>query len=105
MHAIYHWDGPGELAHLEQILSVPGINALEYVSVPGDPPNASLHWLPYYRRIAEAGKGVFLRVGEPELAYELAQHMPAERLAFQSDMRSAAEAKQFLQRFGDLSGV
>lgn len=98
--AIYHWDGPGELPHLDHIVSVPGIKALEYVSVPADPPNASPHWLPYYRRVAEAGRGVFLRSARPDLILELSRQMPAERLAVAVHLRSVAEAKEFLRQFG-----
>lgn len=99
-HSIYHWDGPGELPHLDHIVSVPGIDALEYVSVPSDPPNASLHWLPYYRRVTEAGRGLFLRVSEPELIKELTNQLPAEKLAFATHFPSVAQAKRFLQDFG-----
>lgn len=97
---VYHWDGPGELAHLDHLLSVPGIRALEYVSVPGDPPNSSPHWLPYYRRIAESGRGVLLRVTDPDQILDLSRRMPAERLAFSIHRPSVAEARQFLARFG-----
>jgi hypothetical protein len=102
-NAIYHWDGPGELAHLDHILSVPGISAVQYVSVPGDPPNESEHWVPYYQRIAESGKGVFLFVRDPDQVYELSRKIPAERLAFRIALPSRKEAKEFLSRFGNLT--
>jgi hypothetical protein len=97
--AVYHWDGPGELAHLDHLLSVPRIRALEYVSVPADPPNSSLHWLPYYRRIAESGRGVLLRVGNADEIIELSRKMPAERLAFSIHRPSVDEARRFLAEF------
>lgn len=98
--AVYHWDGPGELPHLDHLLSVPRIRALEYVSVPGDPRNSSLHWLPYYRRIAESGRGVLVRGVDPVEIVQLSRHMPAERLAFSIHCASVTEARRFLAEFG-----
>lgn len=99
-NAVYHWDGPGELQHLDSLVSVPGINALEYVAVPTDPPNTDLHYLPYYRRVAEAGRGVLLRTGDPQRAYKLVQNMPAERLAIVLSAKSVKEAQDWIKRFG-----
>ncbi len=98
--SIYHWDGPGELPHLDHILSVEKVNAVQYVSVvPRDPPNESLHWLPYYRRIAESGRGVFIFTSDFDQTYELSQRMPAERLAFHIHAKSKDDAIAFLKRF------
>ena len=97
--SIYHLDGPGEWRHLDSILSVPGISAIQYVSVPGDPPNEDPSWLPYYRKIAEAGKGVFIFAKDPIRLRELARGMPAERLACHVAFDSIGEAGEFMEAF------
>jgi hypothetical protein len=94
--SIYHLDGPEEWRHLDSILSIPAISAIQYVSVPGDPPNEDPHWLPFYRKIAEAGKGLFIFAKDPGLVLELARGMPAERLAVHLCFESVHEAKDFL---------
>ena len=98
--SIYHLDGPEEWRHLDLVLSVPDIHAIQYVSVPGDPVNEDLHWLPYYRRIAEAGKGIFIVARDAGKVLGLAKRMPAGRLACQLQLGSRAEAEEFLTRLG-----
>ncbi|MBN1636443.1 MAG: hypothetical protein JW920_08010 [Deltaproteobacteria bacterium] len=99
--AVYHLDGPGEWQHLDYILSIPEIKAIQYQSVDTDPPNEASHWLPYYRRIAEAGKGVFFYVytQDIEQVYKLSQEMPAEKLAFHMWLPSKEDAQALLKRF------
>jgi len=99
-HTIYHLDGPGEWPHLDLILGLQGIDAIQYVSLPGDPPNESLHWLSYYRRITEAGKNVFIIVRDPARIIELTRKLPAEQLAFQISLDSPDQAKRFLAALG-----
>jgi 5-methyltetrahydrofolate--homocysteine methyltransferase len=98
-HSIYHLDGPGEWQHLDLILSVPGIRAIQYVSRPGDPPNEDPYWAPQYRKIAEAGKGLFIIGDDPERFVALAKQMPAERLAFHIRAKSEAEGRRFVGQF------
>ena len=54
--SIYHLDGPGALRHLDLILSIPELNAVQWVCGAG---NEGYHrWVDVYRRIQAAGKGV-----------------------------------------------
>lgn len=99
-NAIYHWDGPEQLQHVEAVCSVPGINALEYVAVVGrDEPNASAYYLPWYRKAAEAGRGILIRSARPDLALELSKKMPAEKLAVIFTARSVQEGEEILKMF------
>jgi len=54
--SLYHLDGPGALRHLESILAIPELDAVQYVPTIGDA--AFNKWAPVYRRIQAAGKGV-----------------------------------------------
>ena len=90
---IYHLDGPGEWRHLDSILSLPGLDAIQYVSLPGDPPNEDPYWLPKYRKIAEAGKGIIIFARDPRKVAELAKGLPAERLAVILELASEPEAR------------
>ena len=62
-HSIYHLDGVGELRHLDDILAIEELDAVQWV--PGDGQPGAGHWLDVYRRIAGAGKGMWI-VGSPE---------------------------------------
>lgn len=68
--SIYHLDGPGSLAHLDSILSIPELDALQWVFGAG---NEGFHkWVDVYKKALAAGKGVFVTcyVGELDLIME-----------------------------------
>jgi 5-methyltetrahydrofolate--homocysteine methyltransferase len=65
-HSIYHWDGPGQLPHLDLLLSIPELDAIQWTPGAGNPGPGSPKWFPLYRRIQEAGKGVVLLGIAPE---------------------------------------
>jgi hypothetical protein len=66
-HNIFHVDGKGMLRHLDHILSIPQIQAIQWVQGVGDD-LPILQWLPVIKRIQAAGKGVVvdLQLGELE---------------------------------------
>jgi hypothetical protein len=54
--SIYHLDGPGALRHLESLLAIPDLDAIQFVPGAG---NEGVHrWMDVYRRIQTAGKGI-----------------------------------------------
>ena len=97
--SIYHWDGPGALQHLDHLLSIEKLNAIHWVAGAGNPPEDSEVWLPYYKKIAEAGKGIVFGATDPDKAFDISQKLPAERLAFFINFGSPEEGEQFLARF------
>jgi len=54
--SIYHLDGPGALRHLDSILDIPELDALQFV--PGAGNESFARWVHVYRRAQAAGKGV-----------------------------------------------
>jgi hypothetical protein len=65
-HNIFHVDGTGVLRHLDHILSVPQIQAIQWVQGVGDD-LPILQWLPVIKRIQAAGKGVLVDLQLDEL--------------------------------------
>ena len=54
--SIYHLDGPGALRHLDSILEIPELDAVQWVFGAG---NEGYHrWTGVYQRIQKAGKGI-----------------------------------------------
>jgi hypothetical protein len=53
-YAFYHLDGKGQIAHLDQLLSLPWLRGIQWVPGDGQPPADC--WLPQLRRIRDAGK-------------------------------------------------
>ena len=54
--SIYHLDGPGALRHLDSILAIPELDALQYV--PGASNEGYHKWVGVYRKAQAAGKAI-----------------------------------------------
>jgi hypothetical protein len=54
--SIFHLDGPQALRHLDLVLELPGLNAVQWTYGHGHGPAA--RWIDLYRKILSAGKGI-----------------------------------------------
>jgi 5-methyltetrahydrofolate--homocysteine methyltransferase len=64
-NAFYHLDGPGELPHLDALLSIPELKGIQWVPGAGQP--GIEHWPEVYRKIRDAGKLIQFFTGQSEL--------------------------------------
>ncbi len=55
-HTIYHLDGPGAIHHLDSLLAIPELEAVQFVCGAGN--EGYERWVKLYQRIQAAGKGV-----------------------------------------------
>lgn len=60
-HTIYHLDGVGQLAHLDSLLEIKELDAVQWVPGDGKPPQAE--WPEVLIKIHNAGKGLFIGGG------------------------------------------
>ena len=67
-NTIYHLDGIGELCHLDSILALPRLNAVQWVYGEGKP--GPMHWLDVYGKIRAAGKRMMV-VGGCQDAFDV----------------------------------
>lgn len=65
-HNIFHLDGKGMLRHLDRLLAIPEIHAIQWVHGVGDDAPI-LQWLPVIQKIQAAGKGVIVDLQLHEL--------------------------------------
>ena len=63
--AIYHLDGPNALRHLDSLLAIKELNAIQWVYGAGR--GIASDWLHVYQRCQAAGKGIQLFIGFDEL--------------------------------------
>ena len=63
--SIYHLDGPGALRHLDTLLAIPELGAVQWVCGAGH--EGFSQWSDVYRRIQKAGKGNCLYIAMEEL--------------------------------------
>jgi hypothetical protein len=59
-YVMYHWDGPGALPHHDHILSIKGIDIVQWTPGAGTEPIMDSRWWPYYHKTIDAGKKVAL---------------------------------------------
>ena len=63
--SIYHLDGPDALRHLDSLLEIKELNAIQWVYGAGR--GVASDWLHVYKRCQAAGKGIQLHIGFDEL--------------------------------------
>ena len=63
--ATYHLDGPGALQHLDRLLALKRLHAIQWT--PGTGAASGLAWLDLFKRIQEAGKGVVISLAPDEV--------------------------------------
>ncbi|MBD3255183.1 MAG: hypothetical protein GF383_08820 [Candidatus Lokiarchaeota archaeon] len=59
-YSVYHLDGPDALKHLDDILQIPSITAVQWVPGAGNELKCSDVWMPVYKKIQKAGKSVII---------------------------------------------
>lgn len=101
-HSIYHLDGPGALRHLDSILSIPDLDALQFV--PGAGNEEFRRWVDVYRTAQAAGKGiqVICRLDEIDLIMETLD--PHGVFLSVSGVPSPAAGEELLRRLGRWGG-
>lgn len=65
-HNIFHVDGKGVARHTDAILSLPRIDAVQWVQGVGEDAPI-MQWLPYIRKVRESGKGIVVDLSVAEL--------------------------------------
>ncbi len=74
-HCVYHVDGKGVAQHLDYILALPEIQAIQWVQGLGkDAP--IMQWVPLLKRIQQAGKSIIIDLQLPELEPFIAAMKP-----------------------------
>ena len=63
--SLYHLDGPGALKHLDSLLEIPELDAVQWVCGYGN--EGFSRWAGVYKRIQQAGKGIQLMCHAKEL--------------------------------------
>jgi 5-methyltetrahydrofolate--homocysteine methyltransferase len=65
-YCMYHWDGPGAIAHHDHLLSIPRLTMLQWTPGAGVEPTWHERWWPLYHKTVDAGKKVLVSAGNVE---------------------------------------
>lgn len=96
-HAIYHMDGLEQLRHLDMILSVPGIDIIQWTQVTGQEELTTPRNLEAARRIQQAGKGLLVFVRKNQLDTLVRELAPQGRFLIVGDARNRQEADEIVK--------
>lgn len=97
-NAFYHLDGPGQLPHLDSLLSISKLKGIQWIPGAGAPDYKQ--WPDVYRKIRDAGKLIQL-FGDVDTLYTVEEQLgSAEGIVFTGTARNEAEAIHCLERYG-----
>jgi hypothetical protein len=74
--SIYHLDGPDALRHLDRLLEIKELNAIQWV--PGAGREEALRWMDVYKKVLAGGKGINIGNVRPSDLDTLMEHLPAK---------------------------
>jgi hypothetical protein len=94
--AMYHLDGTGALTHLDTLLEIPRLRAIQWV--PGAGREAVAQWYPLIRRILDAGKSVEV-FARPEEVLELVREAGTRGLLIHCGEVTEEEAEWLLEAY------
>ncbi len=101
---IYHLDGPGELAHVDHLLSMPRLDAIQWVPGVGAADVTDPCWFEMYQKIQAAGKSLVLFTYEPEGIENLLNHISTKGLYIWTytlnDEKIAKELVKMIDKIG-----
>lgn len=96
-YATYHLDGPQCMrSHLDSLLELPGIRAIEWTPGIGSPLASTPEYFPRYRQIQEAGKQLVI-VAQPEEIDILTRELSPKGLFIKTEADSEEEARELLK--------
>lgn len=95
--SIYHLDGTLTLRHIDLILGIRELDAIQWE--PGVQCENILEWIPLMQKIQSAGKSLYVSgpMPDPETAKELLKHLSPKGLMMPVKVKSCDEAEKFLE--------
>jgi 5-methyltetrahydrofolate--homocysteine methyltransferase len=97
---IYHWDGPGQIPHLDLLLGIKGLGGIQWVPGAGAPPHEDPRWMQYYRKIQSAGKRLVLNSVNPSAVKPLLNSLDKTGLLISTIVEEEDDARSLAHEIG-----
>jgi len=91
-HCIFHLDGPGALIHLDDLLTIKKIDAIQWVSGAGNGPH--IKWMDLLKKIKKGGKSLVVYPEDAEQLKFFHKEFGPEGIVYQIDFKSLEEAEE-----------
>ncbi len=98
---IFHLDGPGMVRHLDLLLNIPGLQAIQWVQGAGG--GRVSEWMELLHRIQEAGKGVYIYCDADEVPGLTAELDPCGLMLVVNGLMELCEAERLLDSVEQIS--
>lgn len=102
---IWHLDGPLELKHLDDLLSIKNLNCIQWVPGEGNPDCGDDCWIPLYRKIQERGKLIQIPYIPPEKIAHLLSQISPRGVALRTSFRTKEEMERISRELENRFGV
>lgn len=94
-HCIFHLDGPGALVHLDDILAIKQLDAIQWVSGAGQTP---MHeWTEVLKKCQQAGKGLQIYDVNLDIIKTLSRKLKPEGIVYCLNAKTPAEAEEVIR--------
>lgn len=93
-YPVYHFDGIQQIKHLDHILSLKKLKAVQWTHVAGQP--SAAHYLPVLKRIQEGGKSLIVMTGKEDIPI-LLEHLSPEKLYIHCEAEDEYEAREIVK--------
>ena len=100
---IWAIDGPLELKHLDKLLSIPELDAIQWIPGAGNPDGGDDAWVPLYRKIQAKGKLLQIFV-QPQRVMHILGKISPRGVCIQTTCNSYREAKDLVDQFDAVYG-
>ena len=93
-HSVYHYDGPGALVHLDDILALKRLDAIQWVPGAGNKP--LIEWMDLLKKIQAAGKSLHIYCSPAEVKIAHKQLRP-EAVFYDCGAKTEQEARETVE--------
>jgi hypothetical protein len=97
-NSAYHLDGPDAVCHIDELVKIPDLNAIQWTPGIGQPTPGDETWWPMYRKVLDGGKGLLLLGTEFDDVEPLARHLGPDGVYIGTNAPSIEAADDLLRR-------
>jgi len=100
-YSVYHLDGPDELKHLDALLELDSLKAIQWTPGAGNEPTSHDRWMPFLKRIQSAGKRLILPCAEAWEVEKLLSELSSKGLLVSCWASNEQEARHLVSKATD----
>lgn len=96
-YTLYHLDGVGAMRHLDALLEIEELNAIQWTPGVGEPQGGSPKWYDFYNKILAAGKSIMACWVTLDELKPLLDHIGGEGVHIEMDFHNEREVEQAMR--------